>query len=133
MFVVVFSSQKPCKIMKSSWFLVRIQVFVTAAFNIYMIGPFLWVLQVSSWIKMYMSRNDKNVMTSTNFDKTLKAISLFCLENKGFNIKFYACAYVYLFLKYIYKHFLMAQLECRRWSTTLVSSFTNSQCHQYNN
>ena len=69
---------------------------------------------------MYMSRNDKNVMTSTNFDKTLKAISLFCLEHKGFNIKFYACAYVYLFLKYIYKHFLMAQLECRRWSTTLV-------------
>ena len=54
---------------------------------------------------MYMSRNDKNVMTSTNFDKTLKAISLFCLEHKGFNIKFYACAYVYLFLKYIYKHF----------------------------
>ena len=70
---------------------------------------------------MYMSRNDKNVMTSTNFDKTLKAISLFCLEHKGFNIKFYACAYVYLLLKYIYKHFLMAQLECRRWSTTLVS------------
>ena len=69
---------------------------------------------------MYMSRNDKNVMTSTNFDKTLKAISLFCLEHKGFNIKFYACAYVYLLLKYIYKHFLMAQLECRRWSTTLV-------------
>ena len=59
-------------------------------------------------------------MTSTNFDKTLKAISLFCLEHKGFNIKFYACAYVYSFLKYIYKHFLMAQLECRRWSTTLV-------------
>ena len=71
---------------------------------------------------MYMSRNDKNVMTSTNFDKTLKAISLFCLEHKGFNIKFYACAYVYLFLKYIYKHFLMAQLECRRWSTTLVEN-----------
>ena len=69
-----------------------------------------------------MSRNDKNVMTSTNFDKTLKAISLFCLEHKGFNIKFYACAYVYLFLKYIYKHFLMAQLECRRWSTTLVGA-----------
>ena len=75
---------------------------------------------------MYMSRNDKNVMTSTNFDKTLKAISLFCLEHKGFNIKFYACAYVYLFLKYIYKHFLMAQLECRRWSTTLVFVFVLS-------
>ena len=75
---------------------------------------------------MYMSRNDKNVMTSTNFDKTLKAISLFCLEHKGFNIKFYACAYVYLLLKYIYKHFLMAQLECRRWSTTLVVGKTVS-------